>query len=186
MNLINEIPHSFETRALLVRRFRRTDEADLYQSALSSVTEMFEFLPWCHPDYSIEETRAWLTKTESDWRAGNAYHFGIFSRDGKLFHGGCGLECRPDHPTANLGYWIKTTSTGQGIAAEAALGLATFGLEALELERIEIIMSTSNEKSRRVAEKTGARFEGTLRNRLRLHQKLHDAHVYSIIPSDLA
>ena len=66
------------------------------------------------------------------------------------------------------------------------MGLATFGLEALELERIEIIMSTSNEKSRRVAEKTGARFEGTLRNRLRLHQKLHDAHVYSIIPSDLA
>ncbi|HCC45923.1 MAG TPA: N-acetyltransferase, partial [Gammaproteobacteria bacterium] len=60
-----------------------------------------------------------------------------------------------------------------------------FGHRELGLQRVEIIMSTKNTKSRRVAEKTGALFEGKLRNRLRLHNKCHDAFIFSLVPGDI-
>ena len=185
MNLRGKIPLSFETERLLVRRYRISDEADLYRSARASISEVFAFLPWCHPDYSREEAREWLAKIEADWRDGSTYNFAIFSKNGETFHGGCGLDRVDEHPTANLGYWIKTSSAGRGIAAEASVGLARFGIERIGLQRLEIIMSTNNPGSKRIAEKVGATFEGTLRNRLQLHGNLHDAYVYSIVPEDL-
>jgi|TARA_B100001758_G_C18192463_1_gene495319 ribosomal-protein-serine acetyltransferase len=177
-------PH-FKTRRLYLRRYEQADENDLYRAARASIGDMFEFLPWCHPDYSKNEAKNWLKTTVTSWRAGTAYHFAIFDKDRETFHGGCSLECNNDHPTANLGYWVQSASTGQGICTEAAIGLADFGHRELGLQRVEIIMSTKNTKSRRVAEKTGALFEGKLRNRLRLHNKCHDAFIFSLVPGDI-
>ena len=82
---------------------------------------------------------------------------------------------------ANLGYWLRTSATGQGFATEATLGLANFAFQHLGFERLEIIMATHNEASRQVAINAGACFEGTLRNRLQLHGTLFDAYLYSLI-----
>lgn len=99
--------------------------------------------------------------------------------------GGCGLNRIDEHPTMNLGYWIKTTASGRGVATEACRGLIQFGFQHLGLLRIEILMSVVNHGSRRVAEKSGARFEGLLSNRLFLHGVAHDARLYALTPSDL-
>jgi ribosomal-protein-serine acetyltransferase len=90
-----------------------------------------------------------------------------------------------DHPTANLGYWIRSGETGNGLATEATLGLANFAFRELGLLRLEIIMSTQKTGSRRVALNAGAHFEGTLRNRLLLHGQCHNAYLYSLIPDML-
>ena len=185
MNFKAKIPLSFETKRLLVRRYRVTDENTLYRSARASIDEVFEFLPWCHPEYSRGDAREWLTKIEPDWHEGSAYNFAIFNQSGNTFHGGCSISRIDEHLTANLGYWIKSSNSGRGIATEASFGLARFGIEHLNLQRLEIIMSTKNPKSKRVAEKIGATFEGSLRNRLQLHGKPHDANVYSIVPEDV-
>ena len=179
------IPLSFETQRLLIRRYRETDLDDLYKSAIASVSEVFEFLPWCHPDYSRVDAQEWLANIEASWRTGKAYQFAIYDKSNLTFHGGCGLNRVDEHPIANLGYWIKSSSSGKGIATEASAGLARFGIEHLNLQRLEIIISTNNAKSNRVAEKIGARFEGTLRNRLLLHEKIHNAYIYSIVPREI-
>ena len=46
-------------------------------------------------------------------------------------------------------------------------------------------MATGNVASRRVAERVGARFEGTARRRLVVNGNFHDAYVYSLITGDL-
>jgi len=185
LNLKGTIPFSFKTERLLLRRYRVTDEDSLFESARASIPEVFEFLPWCHPDYSRDEAKDWLADIETQWRDGNVYNFAIFDQDETTYHGGCGINRIDDHPIGNLGYWIKTASTGQGIATEATIGLARFAIEHIGVQRVEIIMAVENLKSKSVAEKAGAVFEGTLRNRLSLHGKNHDAHVYSITPEDL-
>ena len=185
MNVAGSIPLSFTTDRFLIRRYRVADDDNLFNAARASIPEVFEFLPWCHPDYVIDETRQWLGMVESSWRNGTAYNFAIFTRDEKELLGGCGINRVDEHPIGNLGYWIKTSATGKGIATEATVHLARFGIEKIGLQRIEIIMSTNNEASRRVTEGAGAKFEGTLRNRLQLHGKQHDAHIYSITPEDL-
>lgn len=184
LNLTSTIPTSFTTERFLIRRYKVTDEELLYDAARSSIAEVFEFLPWCHPDYSEKDASDWLASIDSNWKSGSAYNFGIFDRDETEFHGGCGIGQIDEHPIGNLGYWVKTASTGQGIATEATIALAKFALGPIGLQRIEIIMSVHNEASKRVAEAAGGKFEGTLRNRLLLHDRQHDAFSYSITPED--
>ena len=50
---------------------------------------------------------------------------------------------------------------------------------------IEIIVATGNQPSQLVAEKAGAHREGVLRNRLHMHEKYHDAVMYSLVPGDI-
>jgi RimJ/RimL family protein N-acetyltransferase len=172
-------PLSFETERLLIRRYRRTDDATLFDAAGESIEEVYPFLPWCHPGYKIEESRAWLANVEGEWNRGDSFNFAIFDKGG-AFLGGCGLSRIDEHPAANLGYWVRTSAAGTGIATEATIALADFGIQKLELARIEIIMSTRNLPSRRVAQKSGATYEGLLRRRLLLHDEIHDAYLYSV------
>lgn len=179
------IPWSFEAGSLLVQRFRPTDEVRLFNAARESIPEVFPFLPWCHPDYERSETRNWLRTAISDWEKGNNFSFGIWDHANR-FLGGCGLSRIDEHPVMNLGYWIRTSATGQGVATTVTRSLARFAFDELGMQRIEIVMSTQNHPSQRVAEKSGARFEGILRNRLLLHGQAHDAFLYSLVPDDMA
>ena len=180
-----QIPLLFNTERLTVRRYTLDDETNLFEAARESIPEVNRFLPWCHPEYCIEDSRSWLLTIDSNWNDAEAYSFGIFESHSGLFLGGCGLNSIDENPIANLGYWIRSSATGRGVATEATLGLAKFGFDHLQLKRIEILMSTLNVASRKVAQNAGGHLEGTLRNRLNLHGENHDALMYSLIPEDL-
>jgi RimJ/RimL family protein N-acetyltransferase len=51
--------------------------------------------------------------------------------------------------------------------------------------RLEILVSEHNPASQRVAQKSGAKLEGILRNRLVLAGRPHNAFVYSLVSGDL-
>ncbi len=171
---------------VLLRPYRPDDAADLYAAARESITEVSPWMKWCHPDYAIEESTTWIAQCAERWREGMEYNFVIVdSRDGS-FLGGCGLNSlNLVDKVANLGYWVRTSRTRQGIATTATRLLARFGLEDLKLNRIEIIAATSNQASQRIAEKVGATREGILRNRLVVHEKVYDMVIFSFIPHDL-
>lgn len=182
MNLSSrQPPTSFETERLNMQRSDPRFTDPLFEAARSSVKEIYPFLPWCHPGYQRAESEQWLTFAANQWQSGSAFGFCLFDKaDGRLV-GGCGVNMLDDHPVANLGYWIRTDSTGKGFATEATLGLAAYAFRHLDILRLEIVMSVRNSGSREVAIKAGALFEGTLRNRLMLHGQCHDAYLYSLI-----
>lgn len=178
------LPISFETERLYIRRYVLADAKNLYEAARESIPDVFPFLPWCHPNYAIDDSRAWIRSVEPDWKAGSSFSFAIYDgRDRTRLLGGCGLSRLDEHPLMNLGYWVRSSETGKGIATEATRGLAGFAIRHLGLARVEIIMSVHNTASQRVAERAGAVFEGRLANRLQLHGQLHDAFVYSLTPA---
>ena len=185
MNTHAPVPLSFETERFLIRRYREADADLLYAAAIASIPEVFEFLPWCHPDYTRQDTADWLSAIETNWEKNNTYSFAIFEKDGSEFHGGCEINRVDEHPVGNLGYWVKTPSIGKGVATEASIHLARFGLRELGLQRIEIIMSVENAASQAVAASMGAKFEGILHSRLLLHGRPHDARIYSITWDDI-
>jgi RimJ/RimL family protein N-acetyltransferase len=80
---------------------------------------------------------------------------------------------------------VRTDATGNGIATTAARLAARFGFEVLGLQRIEITVPIGHRASARVAEKLGARREGVLRHRLRLHGTPAGAVLFGLLPSDL-
>jgi len=170
---------------ILIRPYRQEDIDSLYEAARESIPEVCPWLPWCHPRYSREDSSAWIRWCEKAWRTGSEYNFAIFDAKTGRFLGGCGLnQFNRMHPLANLGYWVRSSSTGRGVATAATLLTARFGFEELRLNRIEIVVALGNQASRRVAEKAGAKKEGVLRRRLLIHGQAHEAVLYSLIPED--
>ena len=85
---------------------------------------------------------------------------------------------------ANLGYWVRTSRIGEGIATAAAKLVARSAFEQFGFQRLEIVVQVNNLPSLKVADKIGAVREGLLRNRLYLHGSPRDAYMHSLIPVD--
>lgn len=165
---------------LVLRRYTPDMAALLFEAARESIPDMYPWMPWCHADLVIGECREWLDSRAPEWRGDVSYDFAIF--EGERYLGGCGLnQIRRRDGIANLGYWVRSSATRRGVATRALGLLSEFGFADLGLHRIEIMMSVENERSRRVAEKSGAVFEGVLRSRLRLYDEPHDARLYSLL-----
>ena len=169
-----------------VRRHQPGDVQPLFTAIYESIKELSPWLPWCHADYAIEETTAYLSTRDAEWEKGAEYDFAIFdARDG-TFVGGVGLNrINQRDKVANLGYWVRTGCARRGIASAAALLAAKFAFQELGFNRLEIIAAVGNSASRRVAEKIGAKQEGILRKRVMLHGMAHDAVLYSLVAEDL-
>ncbi|MFQ5571418.1 MAG: GNAT family N-acetyltransferase [Rhodothermales bacterium] len=171
---------------VVIRPYVESDVDALYEAVRESVDEVGRWLSWCHPAYSRAESVAWIASRRGAWAKGEAYGFGIFDTRSEMFLGGCGLNhFNHLHQFANLGYWIRTSQAGRGIATAAAQLVARFGFEALGLVRVEIVVSVANLASQRVAEKLGATREGVLRNRLIQRDGVTDSVMFSLIPEDL-
>lgn len=174
--------------SIVARTYRDGDAPLLYEAVRESIAEVSVWLPWCHQDYSIEESREFVASRSTAVQADEHYSFAVFSRDDpRHLLGGVGLNfINRVHQFANLGYWTRTSAAGKGIASEAARLVALFGLEQLGLQRIEIVAALPNLASQRVAEKIGAVREGVLRKRLRIHGEAEDAILFSLVREDLS
>ncbi|MGZ8848169.1 MAG: GNAT family N-acetyltransferase [Pyrinomonadaceae bacterium] len=171
---------------ILVRPLRTDDARPLYEAARESIPEVSLWLPWCHENYAMEETEAFIASRARAGAQDEWYSFGIFDQESGRFLGGVGLNfINRVHQLANLGYWVRTSAAGKGVASKGARLVAQFGFERLGLRRIEILAAVSNVASHRVAEKIGAVREGVLRRRLLIHGISLDAVLFSLVPEDL-
>jgi ribosomal-protein-serine acetyltransferase len=148
---------------------------------MESVWEVRPFMPWCHPNLTLDEGRRWIEAQVSAFQSGKAFEFVIMAPDGR-FLGGCGLnQIDEENHRANLGYWVRSSATGRGVATTAVRQLVHWAFDHTDLVRLEVVVSTQNTASLRVAEKSGALNEGVLKKRLLLHGMWHDAVMLSFV-----
>jgi ribosomal-protein-serine acetyltransferase len=170
---------------ILIRPFRAEDIAAEYEAVCESIPEVSAWMSWCHPGYRIEETRAFIMSRDEAWKNDTDYGFGVFEVGTGKFLGGTGLNfINRVHNCANLGYWVRSSCTGRGIASSAARLAARYGLEHLGFQRIEILAAVANLPSQRAAEKAGALREAVLRKRLLVKGEPQDAVLYSLVAED--
>jgi len=180
-----------ESDEIVLQKYTTEDIPQLFEAVRASIDRVHPWLPWCHPNYTIAETEAWIKTRPQLWNEGKQFGFSIRyreaypagNREGKII-GGCGIVIGSSSWCGNLGYWLRTGYTGKGYATIATKLVAVFGIRQLQLKRIEIVASVKNTNSQRVAERAGAYREGISRNRLLIHDEFHDAVVYSFIPDD--
>ncbi len=170
---------------ILIEKINLERVPDFYAALDESREEWFaeDMIP--KPDLSIEELEVLTKEFLKRWEDDDYYLFFIVDGDAKQALGFAFLNhvSRP-YQMANLGYAVRTSRAGEGIATEAAKRVAQYGFERLGFERIEIVVRKDNQASLKVAEKTGAVREGLLRNRAQLHGSARDAYMHSLIPSD--
>jgi RimJ/RimL family protein N-acetyltransferase len=171
---------------ILLRPFVSGDADALYRAVRESVNEVSPWMPWCSMDYSFDESKNWIEHTSKAWSNDSEFDFAIVdTKDGALI-GGCGLNSIDKlHKVANLGYWVRSSRTGKGVAPVVTRLLARFAFEKLGLNRVEIIPALGNRKSQRVAEKSGATREGVMRRRIVVRDNVYDGVMFSLVPEDL-
>jgi RimJ/RimL family protein N-acetyltransferase/N-acetylglutamate synthase-like GNAT family acetyltransferase len=165
---------------IAIRPYALDDASTVLTAVRESIARMHPWMPWCHPDYSLAESQSWLDEQVPAFAAETAFEFAIVSADGGYL-GGCGLnQIDVRNRRANLGYWVRSSAAGRGVATAAARSLHDWAVRHTDLVRLEIVVAVGNLPSRRVAEKLGARREGLLRDRLLLADGYHDALMFSL------
>jgi RimJ/RimL family protein N-acetyltransferase len=86
----------------------------------------------------------------------------VFSKESTRLVGGAGLHPRIGAGGLEIGYWIRTDSTGAGLATETAAALTAAAFEVPGVERVEIRCDPRNLKSAAIPRHLGYTLTTTL------------------------
>ena len=172
-------------KIVALRPFQVEDARQLYEAVYESLAELKPWMSWAHDEYSPAEAEDFINITRARWEEKTLFAFAITDMKSGDILGGCSLSHKhPVYHYCNLGYWVRTSYHGKGVAGRAAKLAAKFGFEHGGIIRAEVVIAMGNEKSIRVAEKIGAHYEGILLNRMVVGKSVYDAKMYSLIPQD--
>jgi ribosomal-protein-serine acetyltransferase len=170
---------------ILLRPFHLNDAEETVTAVRESLSDLKPWMSWAHDGYSLQEAKDFIRITRARWEDGSLYAFVITDAQSGSVLGGASLShLHPVYHLCNLGYWVRTSRRGEGIAVRATRLAAQYAFEKIGLIRVEIVVALHNTASQRVAEKAGAHYEGILRNRMVVGREFYDAHMYSLVPKD--
>lgn len=161
------------------------DGPDLWEAVESSRPSLSLWLPWVPFNTSLETSQRYTEFCAQEWDAGKSLRFAIRSNETGKFLGVVSLDnCVHLHRNCDLGYWLRTESTGQGLMTEAARLCITFGFQTLGLRRIRCAAARENAASLRVINKLGFQFEGYARQAELVGDRWVDHAVFSLLHQD--
>lgn len=152
-----------ETERLRLRPWRMEDLQDFYDYAKNP-----DVGPWAgwKPHESIDESRKILSR----WVAGEEDGFELaleLKETGKAI-GSLGVMSDGHRPEVkscrSLGYVLGKDYWGQGLMTEAVRAIVDHAFRVMKLRLLTITHYTINQRSKRVIEKSGFVYEGTLRS----------------------
>ena len=164
MTLVNQLPEVLHTERLVIRVARPGDGAMFHAAVLASLPELVPWLGWVTPAPTLAESEAsCLAAHERFLRNEDLMAFFITRDTGELV-GGSGLH-KADWALRQfeVGYWGCTRFAGTGLMTEGVRALARHAIEGLGANRVFLTTDERNLRSRRLAERAGFEFEGTLR-----------------------
>jgi ribosomal-protein-alanine N-acetyltransferase len=180
-------PLTLETDRLVLRAFEEADAAPLFEHA--SNPNVTRFTLWDHHK-TLDDTLAFVRDyARCRYLEGTPEPYAICPKAdpdrrpvGAL---GCFWASQPNR-TMELGYWIAEPFWGQGLVAEACRAVLEYAFAAGEPERMQARVIVGNDPSRRVLEKLGFRYEGTLRSFLFRRGNFEDVMYFSLLRSEHA
>lgn len=150
------LPDCLETERLQLRPWHPDDAADLQAALEESVEHLLPWIPWATAEAPTSAQAAsllsgWMAQRE----AGENFIYAAFDRHSGQLAGGFGLYARVGPDSLEIGYWIRRSATGRGLATEATRALTDAGFGVRGIDRLEIHTDPRNVASRRVPEKLG-------------------------------
>lgn len=154
---------TIETERLILRRFEYTDcDAAFKNWASDEKVQMM----YSEPTYRTkEEVNGLLDKYICNYEREDYYRWAIIGKEAGECIGQIAyfLVDSKNH-FAEIEYCIGEEFQCRGYATEAAKAVIAFGFDKMNLHKVQICTKTINAKSKRVIEKCGLTYEGTLRD----------------------
>ncbi|CAG0949212.1 diamine N-acetyltransferase [Anaerolineae bacterium] len=182
----NTFPQIIETPRLVLR-IPSVSNAPMVNAAVrESFADLHRWMKWAKEIPTVEETINRAQRANTRPLAGEDFSIWGFLKDTDEFVLGSGFHLRdPEVPKFEIGYWCRSSYQGRGFVTEAVRVLTRVGFEQMQANRIEIRCDARNERSRRVAERTGYRLEAELRNDQRAPDGvLRNTLIYAMFPDE--
>jgi RimJ/RimL family protein N-acetyltransferase len=172
-----------------VIRCYEPEDAPLLKAAVdSSIEHLLPWMPWARFEpQSVAEKVELCRMFRGQFDLDQNYVYGIFSPDESEQLGGSGFHPRGNEGSLEIGYWIAVSAIGRGLATEVTAVQTRAGFELAGLDRIDIQVEPTNERSLAIPRKLGFTEEGTLRRRLeaRDDEPRRDSVTFSMLREEL-
>jgi RimJ/RimL family protein N-acetyltransferase len=148
--------------------------------------EIARWLPMIPSPYTEEDARTYLELARDTWERGESYNFAILDAETGALAGSIAVRMMRFR-IGHFGYWVAAEARGRGIATQALKALCRWGVDTLDLKRMELLTDPKNTASQRVAEKAGFQREGILRSSLEYRDGTRrDSVIFSLLPEELS
>jgi RimJ/RimL family protein N-acetyltransferase len=138
---------------------------------------------WHARSMTEDEARDWIRQRAERWSAETGADWAVTA--GGTLVGRVGLRTVDlAEGRAEMAYWTLPAARGHGLAGRALGCLTRWCTDELGLHRLELLHAIENTASCRVAEKSGYRYEGTLRQSVPHADGFHDMHLHAHLATD--
>lgn len=162
--ILLDFPESFASERLVIRAPLWGDGAALNEAVVESVGQLRPWMPWAKTEPTLEESEVTARQARIKFLERRDLMLFLFRKDNGQLIGGSGLHrINWEARSFEIGYWLRTSVTGQGYMREAVEAITNFAVQALGANRIEIRCDSRNTKSAAVARHLGFTLEGVLR-----------------------
>jgi ribosomal-protein-alanine N-acetyltransferase len=148
----------------------KTDNLLLRQIVDADISSIYEGLS--HPEvvkyYGVSFSSLLATQEQMKWFKELEEHktgiwWAITDLANKKFYGAIGFNNHDQmHRKAEIGFWLLPMYWGNGIMKKAIDLVCSYAFNSLKIHRIEALVETGNENSKRILNKSEFKYEGTL------------------------
>lgn len=174
---------TIETNRLVLRRFEYSDSDAMLKNWIAD--EKIQSM-YSEPAYTTKEAvNELLDKYISSYEKKDYYRWAIIEKglDECIGQIAFFLVDSINHFT-EIEYCIGSQFQCKGYATEATKAIIRYGFERMNLHKIQICTKTINEPSRRVIEKCGFTYEGTLRDYFYMNDDYVGRLYYSMLRNE--
>ena len=154
----------------------------MHEAVRASLPDLAEFLPWA-VNYQRSVTAQFVKDSIGAWASGRAFDFAIRAQNDEDRHLGnvsVWFTSRANS-VGEVGYWIRSDATGQGVGTEATALALQIAFEELHMHRVTARIASGNVPSERIVQKLGFLKEGTLRDEVKVGTKWLDHSVWGLL-----
>lgn len=152
--------YNFETQRLSIRHFELTDASFIFE--LLNSPAWLQFIG----NRNIDSIAAAENHLQKRLIANYQQGFGMYAvetKDTQTLIGMCGFIKREELPMPDIGFAFLPAYEGRGYAFEAAHAMLDYGKTKLGIQTVFAVISQGNEKSIKLTEKLGLKFDKMIR-----------------------
>ena len=173
--------HTLYTDRLILRPYEISDAPRASQLAGDKEVAETTFVPY---PYTLELAANWIESHQNLIENGDAYPFAVVLKEENVLIGTMTIRIDKHHNKGELAYWIGKEYWGKGFATEAAKKVIEFGFNQLRLNRIWAQIMSKNKASVKVLEKSGLKYEGTLKQDILRWDEYQDVDIYGVLKEE--
>lgn len=178
VNMIHLGTQEISTERLFLRKIKQSDSVEIFEG----LRNQKEFLYYANKEpATLEQQIQSLQDIDKKYQNLAYYNWVITEKISKAIIGMINLRVDEKNDSVEFNYAIDNRFTNKGYMTEALKAVIDFALNKINANRIQGGCCVENFASKKVMEKCGLSFEGTLKNFIKLKDGYHDMFMFAKI-----